>query len=479
MKNLITLLAALMALSLNAQNCNCKSNFEWAKETFEKNDAGFQYAISKKGNDAYQQHNQIFLEKVESITDYKKCMLTLYQWMKFFRSGHIGIKPLKKINNKKESEAELIAKYKDWEKIDINIEQFKDYLNKKETIDFEGIWDAVEYKIGIKKIDTEFVGFIIESDGVYWSEKQVKLRIKADNSAIYYMKDHSFEKFEIAELLGNNYLEMGFVTLKRINPTNETEKDVKRYFNALYSNKPYIEKLNTNTLYLRIPSFRNSKKKYIDSLITANESELLKTPNLIIDLRNNSGGSDRSYKKLLPIIYTNPIRTVGAEFLSTELNNQRMLSFANDTIYGFEQEFKKWAKKSYDKLSANIGEFVSLDSTIVDITTFDKTHIYPKNIGIIINNRNASTTEQFLLAAKQSKKVKLFGTTTVGALDMSNMYFVKSPNEDFELGYTLSKSGRIPNMSIDEKGIQPDYYIDRTIPKYKWINYVIEIMGEK
>ena len=104
---------------------------------------------------------------------------------------------------------------------------------------------------------------------------------------------------------------------------------------------------------------------------------------------------------------------------------------------------------------------------------------YPKNIGIIINHKNGSTAEQFLLAAKQSKKVKLFGTTTAGVLDISNMYSVESPCKEFKLGYSLSKSLRIPDMEIDGKGIQPDYYIDKSIPQHDWVNYVNEILNEK
>jgi len=83
-----------------------------------------------------------------------------------------------------------------------------------------------------------------------------------------------------------------------------------------------------------------------------------------------------------------------------------------------------------------------------------------------------------LLAAKQSKKVKLFGRTTAGALDVSNLNVVKSPCEDYRLFYTLTKSLRIPHMSIDDKGIQPDYFIDNEIPEYEWINYVSKILNE-
>jgi C-terminal processing protease CtpA/Prc len=144
----------------------------------------------------------------------------------------------------------------------------------------------------------------------------------------------------------------------------------------------------------------------------------------------------------------------------------------------WSQEDKQWAKESFEKLEKRLGEFVNLSENAVTENKLEKVYEYPKNVGIIINGGNGSTTEQFLLAAKQSKKVKLFGTTTAGILDISNMNFVTSPCSEFELGYCISKSLRIPDMAIDDKGIQPDYYIDNTIPKYKWIDYVQDTINQ-
>jgi C-terminal processing protease CtpA/Prc len=271
---------------------------------------------------------------------------------------------------------------------------------------------------------------------------------------------------------------MGHITLKRVFPEIKSEPKIEKYFKAISAENPYFEEINHETVLLRIPRFWGSEKSKIDSVINANKKTILKSKNLIVDLRNNGGGSDGSFQELLPILYTNPIRTVGVEMLSTPLNNQRMLDFINKEEYGFDEEGKKWAQKSYDKLSRHIGEFVMLKEYPITETIFDTIHEYPENVGIIINENNGSTTEQFLLAAKQSKKVKLFGTTTAGVLDISNMYFVKSPCEEFELGYSLSKSMRIPEMTIDDKGIQPDYYIDKEIPKYEWIKYVTDILSE-
>lgn len=248
--------------------------------------------------------------------------------------------------------------------------------------------------------------------------------------------------------------------------------EITDYIESFTAQKPFLKEISKQTVLLRIPSFDYSNKKMIDSLITANHNLITSKDNLIIDVRNNGGGSDASFQKIIPYLYTNPIRNVGVEYWSTVQNNKRMLDFMANPDWSAED--KEWAKKGFDKLNANIGKFVNLNEQLVTETKLDMFYKNPKNIAIIINENNASTTEQFLLVAKQSKKVKLFGRTTEGVLDISNMYFVESPSKNFKLGYSLTKSFRIPDMQIDGKGIQPDFYIDRNIPDYQWTNFTEE-----
>jgi len=294
------------------------------------------------------------------------------------------------------------------------------------------------------------------------------------------MRNFSPAISEDVKLLGDNFLQIGQQTLKRLKPFFTPDPLVENYFKSINSPNPFMEELNATTLYLRIPSFDMENKSAIDKVLAENKEKILKTENLIIDLRNNGGGADGSYYELLPFLYTNPIRTVGVELLSTTQNNQRFLDFATKSEYQeyFDEPTRQQFKEAYEMMQTRLGEFVNLSEAIVQITQFDTVHEYPKNVGIIINEGNASTTEQFLLAAKQSKKVKLFGATTWGALDISNMYSVDSPCEEFRLWYCLSRSMRIPNMAIDDIGLQPDYYLDKTIPQYKWVEFVNDILNQ-
>jgi hypothetical protein len=482
-KGLLLILTILISNLTYSQNCNCSDNFTWLKETFEKNDAGFQYVIDQKGEADYKKFCETYIEKVKSITNKNACADTLLNWLRYFRRGHLWLEPIadKESPVKEKVDSDKIRKqYKDWETYKYDEKEFNAYVFKLKEPSLEGIWSSPPYKIGVIKVNNEYVGFIIEADGIYWSKSQVKFKIKNENGkfvATYYMQNHSPSEIKEVKLLGNNYLSMDFVLLKRIAPIFPSDKSLEMFFKFQSTNVPLFEKLSDKTVILRIPSFDGSMKKQIDSIIVTNMQTITKTENLIIDLQNNGGGSDESYEKLIPLIYTNPIRTVGLEYLSTPLNNKRMEEFANDPDASAED--KKWVKEAVEKLNKNLGKFVNLDSSIVSTETYDTIYVYPKNVGIIINGGCGSTTEQFLLAAKQSKKVKLFGTTTFGSLDISNMYSVKSPCNDLELGYCLSKSYRIPDFTIDGKGLQPDYYIDKTIPKYEWIDFVNKILSNK
>jgi C-terminal processing protease CtpA/Prc len=84
----------------------------------------------------------------------------------------------------------------------------------------------------------------------------------------------------------------------------------------------------------------------------------------------------------------------------------------------------------------------------------------PRNVGIIINEGNASSAEQFLLAAKESDKVILFGNcNTAGVLDYSNITPNPLPSNNYQLWCPMTRSKRLPENPIDNIGIAPDVMI--------------------
>lgn len=477
MKHSLIILIALCLVSKfsYSQTCNCEQNFNWVKKTFEENDAGYQTIIELKGKPAYATHTNSYIQKIKSAKTTAACASLINEWIHFFRKGHIGVFPA--------DEQDSDTTNKHWEKVNINLQNFKNHLQAKKIPDYEGIWDLDNYKIGIVKQKNQYVGFIIEPGNTLWKQNEIKLKFTKGNngdSLLFYTGSKLTEEYKNVELIGNNYLRAGDYTLKREFPKFEKDnKQIEDYYKSITATQPYAELLNDKTVYLRIPSFNLKYKKAIDSVIQKYKSKILTVENLIIDLVDNGGGGDDSYQQLLPFLYTNPLRNIAAARRSTKLNNQNLWDAFNKPENGFGDEDKKWAKGAYDNLEKHLGEFVNLGDSMIYVEKRDTVYPYPKNIGVIINEHNGSTTEQFLLAAKQSKKVKLFGRTTFGALDMSNLNIVKSPCNDIVLAYATSKSFRIPEMRVDDIGIQPDYYLDKRIPVFKWVEFVNETLNIK
>ena len=88
---LIHLLLIVFPFCALGQKCDCKSNYEWTKKTFEENDAGFQYIIDTKGKSTYEMHNTRIINKIKSIKEVSECGEAINEWLRFFRRGHIGL----------------------------------------------------------------------------------------------------------------------------------------------------------------------------------------------------------------------------------------------------------------------------------------------------------------------------------------------------------------------------------------------------
>ena len=144
------LLHLLLPVFLYPQDCDCTSNFAWLKKTFEENDAGFQYALEKKGAELYGAHNKRIAEKVTAAETLQDCQALLNEWLAFFRPGHIGI-GLENPVTGEGGDSSPDPTFPDWETYDIVQEDFKAYLDQKEDPGMEGIWDTSSYVIGIKK----------------------------------------------------------------------------------------------------------------------------------------------------------------------------------------------------------------------------------------------------------------------------------------------------------------------------------------
>jgi len=216
-----------------------------------------------------------------------------------------------------------------------------------------------------------------------------------------------------------------------------------------------FKKIDSNTILFRIPSFSWGSKSKIDSLISTNYEQLTSTPILILDLRGNGGGIDYSFLELLPLLYTHPYIDEGAAWWSSKGN----ISFFEDALESgnIRQGQEESTKELIAKLKENPNTFVTVDEA--DTVRQDTVFKYPQKVGVIVNDYCASSCEEFVLYAKTSKKVTVFGTNTLGVLDYSNTVPVDMPTENMQIRYPMTRSNRLPDYPIDNIGIEPDVRI--------------------
>ncbi len=216
--------------------------------------------------------------------------------------------------------------------------------------------------------------------------------------------------------------------------------------------------LSDSTFYLRIPSFMSDAG---EKLVRKHWTEITSTPNLIIDIRNNPGGQDDYYQLLADLLYTHPYMSKGVEWYATENNIKMYEDAIKDGEIKNGEEGLQWTNSLLAEMKKNIGGFVIHPMMGADDTVkHDTVYPYPKRIGIIINERDASSAEQFLLTAKESSKAILFGNSnTAGVLDYSNAIDENFPSGKYELTFPMTRSRRLPGNPIDNIGIPPDIRI--------------------
>ncbi len=466
MKNLLYLLPLFFTtLSFGQQNCSCETALTNLVSKIENEYPGF--AEKTKDSLFYNSLKKELTAKSQKVNG-EQCLEVLQQYVTFFKDRHIWILP-------NEQDKPLDAgKNEAPKQLDINISEFKKRIQKSAD-KLEGIWKDENYTVGISKtVENQYTGFVIETKNQNWKPKEIKFQLDGKENVTYYLSDHSSFKdtYNVYEdnLLYINNLKSTFI---KQDPNQKIDSvEVTKRINKL--DGFYFEKLTEKSSLIRISSFNYPYVERIEKLIKDNIIAIENSENLIIDIRNNGGGTDGAYTKLLPLIATNPIRSVGIELLSTQGLIDGVTTYKNNLIAKDPEKNRDEINEMERRLAIyknNIGKFINIENKNVSIDTIQIANKSPKQIIVLANDKVASAGENFLLKAKQSKKVKVIGIPTSGVVDYANSYFFRFGCDNYRLLLPTYKSLRLPNYPIDNIGIQPDIYLDKTVTD--WVKYAV------
>ncbi len=444
----------LFHFKVNAQSCNCKNTIQSIITSIEADYAGYHDKIENK-------ISQYKLMKVNLINKSQKigifnydCYKILNEYFDFFDDPHLYTS-----FNGKQFPDEIRKIFSKNFPVIYPIE--RENISLKGPLEDYWIDDAKRYTIKIIETrNNRFVGFIIKGDSLFWYKNQIKLELqKAKNNAYkakYYLRDHTSKNADV--LLMNDEIKIGrYARFTRIKIENSFERP-----------KFEFKILNNKFCYLKIPNFLVENIGITDSLMATNKKFIETIPNLIIDLRNNGGGSNITFSKILPFLYTNTFVRDGYSIRSSKNNIKEYINYYNDTT--FPQTIRTSFQNIINKLKAQPDTLVEIVASTE--TKFDSIYANPKKIFLLINEKCASTTEQLIMYAKQSKKVVILGNPTAGSVDYNDINSSTIlPCNFLKLYYPMSRSNRVDTIRSKNSRLKPD--IELNIPDDKWVEYIL------
>jgi len=488
------ILIALITLFINnfvlSQTTDCLKDFDFLVKKIQADYPGYNDKVTSENRSKLALLEKKIREKIIKHPD--SCGYYLNEYTNFFKDHHLRVRRIRQGNNQQPEIMDISTYGKN---LYVNVDSLQQ--TTKDAKGIEGVWEGFRQKFVVKRDGEKYVGVVVNNQG--WKIGQVLYEFEPVNDTVFdvinysLVKGRNTYKTKASLHLNGKIIEIHDDTrFVRKSDSDILDKAVLYSYVPIYPNGrntyPVVMYLSDSTFYMRVSSFYNNTG---NEFVVQHWDEIMKRPNLIIDIRNNGGGQDNYYQELAKIIYTKPYESKGVEWYASKGN----ITFFEDAMKKGEirdgEEGMKWTQVLVDAMKKNIGGFVTHPYSASDNTTAKRDTVYPmpRNIGIIINEGNGSSAEQFLLAAKESDKVILFGNcNTAGVLDYSNAVTEPLPSNNYQLTFPITRSKRLPENPIDNIGIAPDIIIPFPVTEQlfdkldNWVYFVknyLELVNEE
>ncbi|WP_158221774.1 S41 family peptidase [Myroides sp. N17-2] len=183
-------------------------------------------------------------------------------------------------------------RYNFYPKSIMNLDSLETVLSKKMLTDYEGIYYYKEYfKLAIiQKSATLFEGIILDTKIPSWRQGETILYLVYKGNNRFRLFSGKFIDKQLISTI-DHFRAGRFLSLNW-----EKERTTMDYYNVGFPTEPFTKKeLNAECTYIKLGSFDSSNKGIKDATAFYNSiKDNLISKNLILDLRNNSGGGDKS-----------------------------------------------------------------------------------------------------------------------------------------------------------------------------------------
>jgi len=226
--------------------------------------------------------------------------------------------------------------------------------------------------------------------------------------------------------------------LLKMPPSTTGEKD------ESYHKRAFLSEKGQGIAYLKVTSF-DGRAAEMDGVFDEISAKSYK--NLIIDLRNNSGGSVEAGMALAARLADTAF--YGGVFLTQKWFSQHDLPPAVDQYASFPH----FTEANYDLIIEGIHNTEGLCLKVIP-----KGKVYRGNVYVLTNGKTASTCEPLVYGLRQNRKAVIAGEQTAGAMLNGEVFVadggfsVVIPTADY---YTSD------GIRLDRKGVEPDIKVNQ------------------
>ncbi|NOT50518.1 MAG: hypothetical protein HOP10_04490 [Chitinophagaceae bacterium] len=458
-----------------AQSCSCLDEFYFIKDHIEKNHGGFNKKIGSTNEPAYKRFTDQLEENIKKDKSEKYCIAWLKKYILYLQDHHSNFTPGSGKVIKEDSAAALEAffkskEYLSTESINLNNISWIHPWKNREPNGIEGIYHTPDsiYVVAMLKDQTDrrdYVAVILDSKTKLWSQGQVKIELKQVNDSLFdafiYLRNHSMNYEQI--VYKNGRLEF--------NGWNKLGIPAKNKQAAIDKELIRFTVLDSSTTLLSIRSFSAAIFSKLDSAYKNVFPLIKKYPHLIIDVRNNGGGSDWSYNALMPLIYTDPFDSDVVEYYSTPANIK--------AYQDYDDQLKKSDPFTKPVFTNAIGamnkvspySFVPTGNGKPRRITYTKNNGFPEKIAVLYNRNCASSCESLLFEVMHSSKSLMVGENSGGYTGYGNVMTITTPCGN-QLSWTTTVYRN--QWKYEFVGIPPQYKIPDN--ETDWVEYTRKLL---
>ncbi len=268
----------------------------------EQNLPGFKDNVNMSTIAEYERYKKKLLADSRQVTSNTECLKTLTYYVEYFKDQHTMISSLGSDVDWEDAASVRRFLQSDAYQASETYPITSNQLNQYPLEDIRGVYQNKDKTLTLaivedKTVNRDYVGVVAESHTDRWKKDQIMLEIKRlsddtfsafvynDDRSMNYRGNYPFVNGILGDIWYKSSLDEFY------NPVTDAPDDLT------------FKLLSDSIAYVRVPWFFSSKSKSIRRFIDGIDPIIRSTKYLIIDVRNNGGGSDRNALLLMDYIY--------------------------------------------------------------------------------------------------------------------------------------------------------------------------------